>query len=83
MLMCCMTKISNMFLVQYWRLETNSESFFDFIKRTIGQSLAIFNSWYLQFLNVLLTFSKKKKKKKKKKPWNIDIIGYLVNGAGC
>ena len=30
-LLCCMTKISNMFLTQCWRLETISRLFFDFI----------------------------------------------------
>ena len=34
-LVCCMTNISNMFLVQYRRLETSSRPFCDFIKTTI------------------------------------------------
>ena len=48
-LVCCMT---NMFLVYCWRLETSSRPFYDFIKLTIWQDLAIFNSWHLPFLNV-------------------------------
>ena len=43
-LVCCMTKIPNMFLIQYWRLETSPGLFYDFIKMTIWQDLAIFNS---------------------------------------
>ena len=33
-----------------WRLETSSRLFCDFIKLTIQQNLAIFNSWYLSIL---------------------------------
>ena len=33
-LVCCMINISNMFLRQYWRLETSSRPFYDFIKMT-------------------------------------------------
>ena len=41
--MCCMTNIFNMFLAECWRLETSSRLFYDFIKMTIQQDLAIFN----------------------------------------
>ena len=34
-LVCCMANISNMFLVQNWRLETSSRAFYDSIKMTI------------------------------------------------
>ena len=34
-LVCCETKISNMFLAQDWRLKTSSRLFYDFIKMTI------------------------------------------------
>ena len=33
--MYCMAKISDMFLAQYWRLETSSRLFYDFIKMAI------------------------------------------------
>ena len=42
-LVCYMTNISNMFLAECWRLETSSRLFYDFIKMTIHQDLAIFN----------------------------------------
>ena len=45
-----MTNISNMFLAQYWRLETSFRSLYDFIK--IEQNLATFNSQHLPFLIV-------------------------------
>ena len=44
-LVCCMTDISNMFFGQFWRLETSSKPFYDFIKMT--QDLAFFDSWHL------------------------------------
>ena len=34
-LVCCMKNVSNMFLVQSWRLETSSRPFYDFIETTI------------------------------------------------
>ena len=34
-LVCCKTNTSNMFIAQDWRLETNSELFYDFIKMTM------------------------------------------------
>ena len=45
-----MTNISNIFLAEYWRLETSSRLFYDFIKMTIQQALAIFNGWHVPFL---------------------------------
>ena len=47
-----MKNISNMFLVQCWRQGTSSRLFCGFIKVTIEQDLAIFNSGHLPFLNV-------------------------------
>ena len=51
-LVCCMRKISNMFLGQCWRLKTSSRPIYGFIKTTIWWDPAIFNSWHLPFLNV-------------------------------
>ena len=51
-LVCCMRNISNLFLAQCWRLETNSRLFYFFIKMTIKQDLTIFNSWHLPFFIV-------------------------------
>ena len=52
-LVCCMTNISNMFLTECWRLETSSRLFYDFIKITIQQDLAIFNGRHIPILIVL------------------------------
>ena len=43
-LVCSMKNISNMFLAQCWRLETSFRPFYDLIKMTIKQDLAIFNN---------------------------------------
>ena len=51
-LMCYITNIYDMFLAQWWRLETSSRLFYDFIKTTILRDLALFNSWHLPYLNV-------------------------------
>ena len=48
----CMRNISNLFLAQCWRQETNSRLFYFFIKMTIKQDLTIFNSWHLPFFIV-------------------------------
>ena len=77
MLMCCVTNISNTLLAQCYRLETSPRSFYDFIKMTIWQDLAIFNSWCLPFL--IVSYSPFQKMKH----WNPDIIGYWVIGASC
>ena len=51
-LVCCMTNISNMFLGECWRLETSFRLFYDFIKMTIQQDLAIFKVLHIPFLIV-------------------------------
>ena len=48
---CCMTNISNMFLSQYWRLETSSRPCYDFIEMTNIVRSGHFHSWLLPFLN--------------------------------
>ena len=52
-LVCCMTNISKMFLAEYGRLETGSRLFYNIIKMTIPQGLAIFNGRHIPFLIVL------------------------------
>ena len=50
---CCMTKISHMFLAECWRLETSSRPFYDLIKMAIQQDLVIVNGWQMLFLIAL------------------------------
>ena len=50
-LVCCVTRISNMFWAQCWRLETSSKPFL--LKWQYSEIGPFFNSWYLPFLNVL------------------------------
>ena len=52
-LVCCRKNSFSMFLAECWRLETSSGPFYDFIKKTIQQDLAIFNGWHMPFLIVL------------------------------
>ena len=66
--------ISNTFLAECWRLETSSRPFYDFIKVTIQQDLAIFNSWHMPFLIVLYSPFQKMKY------WNLDI--WLLSNWG-
>ena len=52
-------KNSNKFLTKYWRLETSSRLFYDFIKMTIWQDLTIFNGGHIPFLiDTYLPFKK-------------------------
>ena len=44
---------------------------------TVQRNLAIFNGWSLPFLHSPHWAFQKMK------PWNFDIIGYCVTGAGC
>ena len=46
-IVCCMTKISNMFLAQYWRLETGSGPFMIYNITKCGH----FHFSHLPFLN--------------------------------
>ena len=41
--------ISNIFLTQYWRLDTSSSAFYDFNETTIKQDLSIFRNCYSPF----------------------------------
>ena len=56
----CMTNTSTVFLAECWRLETSSWLFYDFIKMTIQQDMAIFNGWHIPFLIVLYSPFQKK-----------------------
>ena len=69
-LVCCRKNSFSMFLAECWRLETSSRPFYDFIKKTIQQDLAIFNGWHMPFLIVLYSPFQKVKY------WNLDIFGY-------
>ena len=69
-LVCCVANISNMFLAECLRLETSSRLFYDFIKITIQQDLAIFNGWHIPFLIVLYPPFQKNEH------WNLRIFGY-------
>ena len=77
-LVCCMTNISNLFLVECRRLQTSSRIFYDFIKMTLQQDLIIFHGWHKPFLIVLYSAFPKKETR-----FHLGIFGYWVIGAGC
>ena len=76
-LVCLMANISNMFLGQCYGLETSSRPFYDFIKLTIYQDPAMFNSEHLPFL--IAPYSPFQKME----CWNLNLIHYWVIGADC
>ena len=76
-LVCCLTNISNMFLAECWRLKTSSRLFYEFIKMTMQQDLAIFSGWHIPFLIVLYSHVQKMKR------LNLGIFGYWVIRVGC
>ena len=78
-LVCCMTNISNMFLAECWRLETSSRLFYDFIKMTIQQDLAIFNGWHIPFLIVLYSPFQKNETLESWYIWLLSNWGRLLN----
>ena len=47
-----MINISNIFLVQFWRLQASSKAFYDSSKIISQQDMFIFNNWYVPFLIV-------------------------------
>ena len=75
----CMTNISNMFLAECWRLETSSRLFYDFIKMTIQQDLAIFNGWHIPFLIVLYSPFQKNETLESWHIWLLSNWGRLLN----
>ena len=81
-LVCCMTNIGNMFLAQCWRLETSSRPFYDFIKLTIWQDLAIFNSWHLPFLNVPYSPFQKNETEESWHNWLLSNWSWLLHWKG-
>ena len=76
-LVCCIANISNMFLVECWRLETSSRVIYDFIKMTIQQDLAILMVDIFHFQLYFIHLFKKIKHR------NLDMFGYSVIGSGC
>ena len=78
-LVCCMTNISNMFLAECWRLETSSRLFYDFIKMTIQQDLAIFNGWHIPFLIALYSPLQKNETLESWHIWLLSNWGRLLN----
>ena len=78
-LVCCMTNISNVFLVECWRLETSSRLFYDFIKITIQQDLAIFNDYHIPFLIALYSSLQKNETLESRHIWLLSNWGRLLN----
>ena len=74
-----MANISNMFLAEFWRLETSSRLFYDFIQMTILQDQAIFNGWHMPFLIVLYSTFQKNEKLKSWHIWLLSNWDRLVN----
>ena len=79
LLVCCMTDISNMFLTECCRLETSFRLFYDFIKITIQQDLAIFNGWHIPFLIVLYSPLQKHETLESWHIWLLSNWGGLLN----
>ena len=82
LLVCCMTNISDMFLAECWRLGTSSRLFYDFIKMTIQQDLAIFNGWHIPFLIVLYSPFQKNETLESWHIWLLSNWGRLLNWKG-
>ena len=78
-LMCWMANISNMFLVECWRLETSTKLFYDFIKMTIQQDMAIFNGLHIPFLTVLYSPFQKNETLESWHIWLLSNWGRLLN----
>ena len=78
-LVCCMKNISNMFLAECWRLETSSRLFYDFIKMTIQQDLAIFNGWHIPFLIVFYSPFQQNETLESRHIWLLSNWGRLLN----
>ena len=78
-LVCCLTNISNLVLGQCWRLETSPRPFYDFIKMTIGQDMAIFNSWHLPFLIVPYSPFQKDETLESWHNWLLSNLSRLLN----
>ena len=81
-LVCCMINIFSMFLAEWWRLETSSMSFYDFIKMAIQQDLAIFNGWHRPFLTVLYLHFEKHEKLESWHIWLLSNWGRLLTQKG-
>ena len=77
-----MTSISNMFLAQYWRLETSSRLFHDFTKITISRDLAIFSSLQLPFSIFPYSPFQKNEIVESWHHWLLSNQSLLLNGKG-
>ena len=74
-----MTNISNMYLTECWRLETRSRLFYDFIKVTVQQDLAIFNGLHIPFLVVLYLPFQENETLESLHIWLLSDWGWLLN----
>ena len=77
-----MANISNMFLAECWGLETSSRLFYDFIKSTIQQDLAIFNDWRITFLIVLYSPFQENKTLESWQIWLLSNWNRFLNKKG-
>ena len=82
LLVCSMLNISYKFWAEYWRLETSSRLFYDSFKMTIQQDLAIFNGWYLPFLNVSYSPFQKNATLESWNNWLLSNWGRFLNEKG-
>ena len=76
-LVCSITKLSSIFLAQYFRVETISRHFFILLNWQYSEiwpflTVDIYHFW----MSLIQLF-------KKIKHWNLDKIDYWVIGAGC
>ena len=81
-LLCCMTNIYNIILAECWWLETSSRLFYDFIKMTIAQDLAIFNGSHIPFLIVLYPPFQKNETLESWRIWLLSNWGRLLIWKG-
>ena len=81
-LVCFMTNISNMFLAECWRLETNFRFFYDFIKITIQQDLGSILMVDIYHLIVLYSPFQKNNTLESWHIWLLSNWGRLLNCIG-
>ena len=81
-LVYCITNISNIFLAECGRLKTSSSPFYDFIKMTIQQDLAIFHGWHIPFLIALYSPFQKNETLESWHIWLLSNWDRLLNWKG-